>query len=100
MEELKQTTSRKIEEETKKATEHSQKMIENAEAVTRETLAACRYESEERVKKVIAECDAKVSGSHVRKRQTSLTDCSFSSNIRVNACEQYDFVNGLLWDRE
>jgi F0F1-type ATP synthase membrane subunit b/b' len=67
LDELKQATTRKIEEETKKTAEHTQKMIENAEAVTRETLAACRYESEERVKRIIVECDAKVSGSHVRK---------------------------------
>lgn len=53
-------------------TEHAQ-MIENAEIVTRETLAACRQESEERVKRVIAECDAKVSGSHVRKT-SNITD--------------------------
>ncbi|KAH0956184.1 hypothetical protein HN011_002950 [Eciton burchellii] len=65
LDELKQATTRKIEEETKKTAEHTQKMIENAEAVTRETLAACRYESEERVKRIIVECDAKVSGSHV-----------------------------------
>ncbi|XP_011341570.2 hyaluronan mediated motility receptor isoform X1 [Ooceraea biroi] len=65
MDELKQATTKKIEEETQKATEHAQKMIENAESVTRETLAACRYESEERVKRIIVECDAKVSGSHV-----------------------------------
>jgi len=67
LDELKQATTKKIEEETKNTVEHTQKMIENAEAGTRETLAACRYESEERVKKVIVECDAKVSGLHVRK---------------------------------
>lgn len=67
LDELRQASAKKIEEETKRVTDHAHKMIENAEAVTRETLTACRIESEERVKKVIAECDAKVSGSHVRK---------------------------------
>lgn len=60
-------SNKKLEEEIKRVTESAQKRIENAEAVTRETLAACRVESEERVKKVIIECDAKVSESHVRK---------------------------------
>lgn len=67
MNELKQISAKKVEEETKRVTEHAQKMIENAEAVTKETLAACRAESEERVKRTIVECDTKVSGSHVRK---------------------------------
>lgn len=44
-------------EEVKK---HADKMIKNAEAVTRETLAACRNESDEKVKKIIAETDSKV----------------------------------------
>lgn len=73
LDELKQASTKKIEEEIKKTTEHAQKMIENAEAVTKETLAACRYESEERVKRIIVECDAKVSESHVRKT-TNITD--------------------------
>lgn len=67
IEELKQVSAEKIKEETQRVTEHAQKMIENAEAITKETLAACRVESEERVKRVIVECDAKVRGSHVRK---------------------------------
>lgn len=67
LDQLKQASAKKLEEETKRVTEHAQRMIENAEAVTRETLAACRAESEERVKRTIVECDAKVSGSHVRK---------------------------------
>lgn len=101
LDELKQETARQIEEETRKATEHAQKMIENAETVTRETLAACRYESEERVKKIIAECDAKVSGSHVRKT-TNITDYScFSSMVSFNLCEisfeQYDFGLIMGW---
>lgn len=73
LDELKQASTKKIEEEIKKTTEHAQKMIENAEAVTKETLAACRYESEERVKRIIVECDAKVSESHVRKT-ANITD--------------------------
>lgn len=64
---MKRASEKKIEEEKRRMTEHTQKMIENAEAVTRETLAACRAETEERVKRTIVECDAKVSGSHVRK---------------------------------
>lgn len=73
LDEFKQTSAKKIEEETKRMTKHTQKMIDNAEAVTRETLAACRTESEERVKKVIMECDTKVSKSHVRK-MPNITD--------------------------
>ncbi|XP_076750292.1 uncharacterized protein LOC143423101 [Xylocopa sonorina] len=63
--ELKEAAAKRIEEETKRIKQHADKMVENAEAVTRETLAACRAECEERVKRVIAESDAKVSGSHV-----------------------------------
>ncbi|XP_043669772.1 hyaluronan mediated motility receptor-like isoform X2 [Vespula pensylvanica] len=57
---LQKATSQTIEEETKRIKEHTNKIVENAEAVTRETLAACRAESEERVKRAIAECDAKI----------------------------------------
>lgn len=76
------TSNKKLEEEIKRVTESAQKRIENAEAVTRETLAACRAESEERVKKVIIECDAKVSESHVRK-MPNITDYNLSS---FNTC--------------
>ncbi|XP_047365312.1 hyaluronan mediated motility receptor-like isoform X2 [Vespa velutina] len=58
--ELQKATSQTIEEETKRIKEHTNKIVENAEAVTRETIAVCRAESEERVKRVIAECDAKI----------------------------------------
>lgn len=70
---MKQASEKEIEKEKKRAMEDARKMIENAEAVTRETLEACRVESEKRVKKVIVECDAKVSGSHVRK-MPNITD--------------------------
>lgn len=57
---VKEAADKKIEEETKRIKQHADKMIENAEVVTRETLAACRTECEERVKRVIAESDAKI----------------------------------------
>ncbi|PBC30764.1 hypothetical protein APICC_04551 [Apis cerana cerana] len=57
---IKEAADKKIEEETKRIKQHADKMIENAEVVTRETLAACRTECEERVKRVIAESDAKI----------------------------------------
>lgn len=52
---------------------HAEKIIKNSESDKRNALAACRAESEEQMKKVIAECDAKVSGSHVR-RMPNITD--------------------------
>ncbi|XP_043266915.1 hyaluronan mediated motility receptor-like [Venturia canescens] len=58
--ELKAATERTIEEEKRRIQERADKIVENAEAVTRETLAACRAESEERVKRVILESDTKV----------------------------------------
>lgn len=73
LDDLKQASEKKIEEEKKRMIEHTEKMIESAEAVAKETLAACRAESETRVKRVIVECDAKVSGSHVRK-MPNITD--------------------------
>ena len=48
------------EKELAEMKKYTEKMIENAEAVTRETVAACRNESEEKVKKIIVETDAKV----------------------------------------
>lgn len=60
LEEMKEATEKMIEEEKNRIKEHADKLVQNAEAVTRETLAACRAESEERVKRVIAETDAKV----------------------------------------
>lgn len=64
--EIQQATAKKMEEEMRRIKQQADKRVENAEAVTRETLAACRTECEERVKRVIADSDAKVSGSHVR----------------------------------
>lgn len=67
LEEVKSAAERTIEEEKRRMKERTDKIVENAEAVTRETLAACREESEERVKRIIAESDAKVRDSDVRK---------------------------------
>lgn len=69
LDEFKQASAKKIEEETKLV----QQMIDNADVVVRETLAACRAESDERIKKVMVECDTKVSESHVRK-MPNITD--------------------------
>ncbi|XP_043527976.1 hyaluronan mediated motility receptor-like isoform X1 [Frieseomelitta varia] len=63
--EVKETATKKSEEEIKRVKQYADKIVANAEAVTRETLAACRTECEERVKRVIADSDAKVSGSHI-----------------------------------
>lgn len=73
LDELNQATTRKIEEETKRIMKHAEKIIKNSESDKRNALAACRAESEEQMKNVIAECDAKVSGSHVRK-MPNITD--------------------------
>lgn len=61
--EVKQTMEKRIDDEKKRMKECANKMVENAEAVTKETLKACRAESEERVRRVIAETDAKVNFS-------------------------------------
>ncbi|XP_016839902.1 myosin-15-like isoform X1 [Nasonia vitripennis] len=59
--EVKKAMDKRIEDEKKRMKECANKMVENAEAITRETLKACKAESEERVRRVIAETDAKVS---------------------------------------
>ncbi|CAK9832863.1 Laminin subunit alpha-2 [Anthophora retusa] len=88
--ELKEIAAKKVEEETKRIKQHADKMVENAEAVTRETLAACRNECEERVKRVIAESDAKVSGSHVnamiREAKATVEEEMRLSAERYKAC--------------
>ncbi|KAJ8676218.1 hypothetical protein QAD02_012004 [Eretmocerus hayati] len=58
--EVKQAMEKRIEDEKKRMKECANKMVENAEAVTRETVKACVAESEERVRRVIAETEAKV----------------------------------------
>ena len=70
------------EEEIRRVKQYADKIVANAEAVTRETLAACRAECEERVKRVIADSDAKVSGSHVRKMK-NITDCVLFSDVLI-----------------
>lgn len=61
LKDLEEKMEKTIEDERKRIKEHADKLVENAEAITRETLAACRDESEERVKRVITESDIKVS---------------------------------------
>ncbi|XP_020278208.1 myosin-2 heavy chain-like isoform X2 [Pseudomyrmex gracilis] len=78
-------SNKKLEEEIKRVTESAQKRIENAEAVTRETLAACRVESEERVKKVIIECDAKVN-TMIKEAQSSVEEEMHIASKRYKAC--------------
>lgn len=65
--ELKQTSAKKIEEETERIMKHAQEMIEKAETDKQDILITCRTESKEQIKKTIVECDAKVSSSHVRR---------------------------------
>ncbi|XP_032668210.1 hyaluronan mediated motility receptor-like isoform X2 [Odontomachus brunneus] len=85
LDDLKQASEKKIQEEKKRMTEHTQKMIENAEAVTRETLAACRAESEERVKRAIVECDAKVNAMIREARNTVEEEMQLAAE-RYKAC--------------
>lgn len=58
--EIKEATEQKMEDEKKRIKECSNKLIENAESVAKETIRACRAESEEKVKKIIGENEAKV----------------------------------------
>lgn len=88
--ELKSATERRIEEEKRRIQERADKMVENAEAVTRETLAACRAESEERVKRVIVESDTKVSRLNTRD-VFSVWKFLRSTNLKLN---NYCFVLG------
>ncbi|XP_051160963.1 hyaluronan mediated motility receptor-like isoform X2 [Leptopilina boulardi] len=60
LKDLEEKMEKTIEDERKRIKEHADKLVENAEAITRETLAACRDESEERVKRVITESDIKI----------------------------------------
>lgn len=72
MEEIKQASAKKIEEETERIMKHAQKMIEKAEA-DKQDILACHTESKEQVKKTIVECDAKVSKLHMH-RIPNITD--------------------------
>ncbi|CAK9832862.1 hypothetical protein ANTRET_LOCUS9634 [Anthophora retusa] len=83
--ELKEIAAKKVEEETKRIKQHADKMVENAEAVTRETLAACRNECEERVKRVIAESDAKVNAM-IREAKATVEEEMRLSAERYKAC--------------
>nr|XP_003706552.1 PREDICTED: hyaluronan mediated motility receptor-like isoform X3 [Megachile rotundata] len=83
--ELKELTARKIEEETKRVKQHADKMVENAETVTRETLAACRAECNERVKKIIAENDAKVNAM-IREAKAAVEEEMRMTAERYKAC--------------
>ncbi|CAK9797651.1 hypothetical protein ANTPLA_LOCUS1290 [Anthophora plagiata] len=83
--ELKEVAAKKVEEETKRIKQHADKMVENAEAVTRETLAACRNECEERVKRVIAESDAKVNAM-IREAKATVEEEMRLSAERYKAC--------------
>ncbi|XP_017797874.1 PREDICTED: putative leucine-rich repeat-containing protein DDB_G0290503 [Habropoda laboriosa] len=83
--ELKEVAAKKVEEETKRIKQHAEKMVENAEAVTRETLAACRTECEERVKRVIAESDAKVNAM-IREARATVEEEMRLSAERYKAC--------------
>lgn len=73
MEEIKQASAKKIEEETERIMKRAQKMIEKAEVDKQDILVAYRTESKEQVKKTIDECDAKVSKLHVH-RMPNITD--------------------------
>ncbi|XP_012282310.1 hyaluronan mediated motility receptor [Orussus abietinus] len=85
IEELKDSSRQTIEEETKRIQGHANMLIENAEAVTRETLAACRAECEERVKRTIAESDAKIS-TMVREARTAVEDEMRTVAERYKSC--------------
>lgn len=82
---LKEAKDKEIEEETRRIKQHADKMVENAEAVTRETLAACRNECEERVKRVIAESDAKVNAM-IKDAKTAVEEEMRLTAERYKAC--------------
>ncbi|KAK2583461.1 hypothetical protein KPH14_009431 [Odynerus spinipes] len=85
MVELKKAATQKVEEEIKRIKERTNKMVENAEAVTRETLAACRTESEGRVKRAIAECDAKINAM-IREATSAIEEEMRLNTEKYKAC--------------
>ncbi|XP_070153196.1 putative leucine-rich repeat-containing protein DDB_G0290503 isoform X1 [Polyergus mexicanus] len=90
LDELKQTITRTIEEETIRIMKHAEEIIKNAESDKRNALAACRAENKEQIKKVIVECDAKVSGPHInammKETQNTVEDEMRLTNERYKAC--------------
>ncbi|XP_060821531.1 myosin-9-like isoform X3 [Bombus pascuorum] len=83
--EVKEAAGKKIEEETKRIKQHADKLVANAEAVTRETLAACRTECEERVKRVIADSDAKINAM-IREAKITVEEEMRLTAERYKAC--------------
>ncbi|XP_071864189.1 uncharacterized protein isoform X6 [Bombus fervidus] len=83
--EVKEAAGKKIEEETKRIKQHADKLVANAEAVTRETLAACRTECEERVKRVIADSDAKINAM-IREAKIAVEEEMRLTAERYKAC--------------
>lgn len=93
LKEMKERTELMIEEERMRIKEHADKLVENAEAITRETLAACRAESEERVKRVIAESDAKVNNivrdmKKVAEEDARLVNEKFTTSLKCVETEK------------
>ncbi|KAL6448407.1 hypothetical protein ACFW04_000378 [Cataglyphis niger] len=90
LDELKQASIKKIEEETKRIMKHAEEIIKNAESDKKNSLTACRAENTEQIKKVIVECDAKVSGSHInammKEAQNTVEDEMRLTNERYKAC--------------
>ncbi|XP_024225381.1 hyaluronan mediated motility receptor isoform X7 [Bombus impatiens] len=83
--EVKEAAGKMIEEETKRIKQHADKLVTNAEAVTRETLAACRTECEERVKRVIADSDAKINAM-IREAKITVEEEMRLTAERYKAC--------------
>ncbi|XP_003394867.3 putative leucine-rich repeat-containing protein DDB_G0290503 isoform X6 [Bombus terrestris] len=83
--EVKEAAGKMIEEETKRIKQHADKLVANAEAVTRETLAACRTECEERVKRVIADSDAKINAM-IREAKITVEEEMRLTAERYKAC--------------
>ncbi|CAD1468961.1 unnamed protein product, partial [Heterotrigona itama] len=83
--EVKETVTKKSEEEIKRVKQYADKIVANAEAVTRETLAACRTECEERVKRVIADSDAKINAM-IREAKVTVEEEMRLTAERYKAC--------------
>ncbi|KAK1138109.1 hypothetical protein K0M31_002594 [Melipona bicolor] len=83
--EVKETAAKKSEEEIKRVKQYADKIVANAEAVTRETLAACRTECEERVKRVIADSDAKINAM-IREAKVTVEEEMRLTAERYKAC--------------
>ncbi|XP_043467014.1 putative leucine-rich repeat-containing protein DDB_G0290503 isoform X2 [Leptopilina heterotoma] len=100
LKELEEKMEKTIDDERKRVKEHADKLVENAEAITRETLAACRAESEERVKRVITESDTKVNNmvremEKVTDNEIRLANEKFTTSLKCVETEKLSLEEKL-----